>query len=65
MRVTVASGDAGWTLQTAGIVRNLLDGWRPTPLAVLTEDVLTWDVQRDASTDPVRWYVPMLFRTTI
>lgn len=63
-RVTVASGDPFWTLQALDLVRARLEGWRPAPGSVLGEvETGGVTVQQDTDTTPVRWFVPLQFRT--
>lgn len=63
-RVTVASGDPTWTLQALGLVRARLEGWRPVPGSVLGEvETGGTVVLEDETTRPVRWFVPLQFRT--
>lgn len=65
-RVTVAAGTPTWTLQALPLVRARLEGWRITPLSILSElDTGGVTVTEDRDTTPHRWYVPLTFRTSI
>lgn len=64
-RLTVASGDPGWTLRAAVGIRDLVNKKRLTPRAGLLREPEGVDHQvlKDTDPKPVRWYVPLVFTT--
>lgn len=64
VQVTVAAGDLTWCLHAVHLVRTALDGHVLAPGAgVLVEDEGTPGVQPDRDTTPLRWFVPLTFRS--
>jgi hypothetical protein len=62
VQVTVAAGDLTWCLGAVGLVRAALDGFR-VPGGRLAEELGGPGVQVDEDTRPVRFYVPLFFRS--